>query len=139
MKIYSVIIFILTAVNFSGYSQEVPDSVMFRSLLPKEFHLQLIKEDTALLIDVREFFEYRGKRLSGAINMPSSGNLDLAADTINKETSLFLYCYSGTRSERVARLFYKKGFRKLYSLEGGIMRWRKEKMPVAKGKVKRKA
>jgi rhodanese-related sulfurtransferase len=29
---------------------------------------------------------------------------------------------------------YDQGFRKLYNLEGGIAAWRKEKMPVAKGR-----
>lgn len=132
MKSGTVILFILITCCSTSFSQEIPDPVKFRSLEPYNFHLQYIKDDSALLIDVREFFEYRHSRIIGAVNIPSSGNLELSADTIDKTNPLFFYCYSGTRSERVARLFYDKGFRKLYSLEGGFVRWKKEKMPVEK-------
>ena len=35
-------------------------------------------------------------------------------------------------------MFYDKGFRKVYNLEGGIVAWRKDGMPTVRGKVKRK-
>ncbi len=130
MKIITVIIISLLTFNLSLFSQTIPDSVKFRSLNPNDFHLQLMKENPALLIDVREVFEFRQKRIPGAINIPSSGNIDFAADTINKNCALFFYCTSGYRSSRIAKLFYDKGFRKLYSLEGGITRWKKEGMKV---------
>lgn len=132
MKTTTIIIFTLITCCFSLFSREIPDSIKFRSLEPNEFHLQYLKNDSALLIDVREFFEYRHSRIIGSVNIPSSGNLEISTDTINKTYSLFFYCYSGTRSERVARFFYDKGFRKLYSLEGGFVRWNKEKMQVEK-------
>lgn len=132
MKSCTFIIFTLITCCPPLFSQEIPDSVKFRSLKPYDFHLQYLKDDPALLIDVREYFEYRHSRIIGAVNIPSSGNLEISTDTINKTHSLFFYCYSGTRSERVARFFYDKGFRKLYSLEGGFVKWTKEKMPVEK-------
>jgi rhodanese-related sulfurtransferase len=133
MKNYIFIIFLLIPDNII-FSQEVPDSVKFRSLEPYYFNLQYLKENPALLIDVREFFEYRRSRIKDAVNIPSSGNLEAVSDTINKEKALFFYCYSGTRSKKAARFFYDKGFRKLYSLEGGIVKWQKEKLGVDKSK-----
>ena len=65
------------------------------------------------------------------------GNLDIPADTINKKNDLFFYCTSGFRSKRVAKFFYGKGFTRLYSLDGGIVTWRKEKLPVEKKKLRR--
>ncbi len=139
MKSITVTIFSLAVCCISLYSQTIPDSVKFRSLEPYDFHLQYLKEDKALLIDVREGFEFKGKRIPGALNIPSSGNLNFAADTISKDFALFFYCTTGYRSSRVARFFYDKGFRKLYSLEGGIIRWKKEGMKVEKWrKVKKK-
>lgn len=143
MKTITVIIINLMVCCISLRSQTIPDSVKFRSLEPNEFHLQYLKEHPALLIDVRESFEFRGKRIKGAVNIPSSGNPGLAADTINKECALFFYCTSGYRSTRVAKSFYDRGFRELYSLEGGLGRWKKEGMKVekrrkdGKNKVKR--
>jgi len=114
---------------------QTPDSLKYISLRPGEFQATYLKNSQAILIDVREFFEYRKSRLKNALNIPSSGNLELAADTLDKECVLFFYCTSGFRSKRVAKFFYDKGFHKLYSLEGGIKAWKKEGMAVEKKRV----
>ena len=90
------------------------------------------------MIDVREFFEYRGRRIRDAVNIPSSGNLEFSADTIDKNCALFLYCTTDYRSIRVARFFYDHGFRKVYSLEGGIVAWRKDGFPLEKKRLRRR-
>jgi thioredoxin 1 len=117
---------------------QVPDSVKFRSVPPYYFHLNYLKEDPAILIDVREFFEYRHSRIKDAVNIPSSGNLEFSADTIDKNCALFLYCTTDFRSIRVARYFYDQGFRKIYSLEGGIVAWRKDNFPVERKRIRRR-
>ena len=116
---------------------QVADSLKYISLEPYDFHLQYLKTDSSILIDVREPFEFRRNRIRGSVNIPASGNLDKVADTLNKETPLFIYCTSGFRSSNAAVKLYDKGFRKLYNLEGGIVAWRKEGMPVVKGKERR--
>jgi rhodanese-related sulfurtransferase len=108
------------------------DSLMFRSLDPYDFHLQYLKEDPSILIDVREPFEFKSKRIKGAINIPASGNLEAAADTLDRNNAIFLYCTSGFRSDKAARSLYEKGFQKLYSLKGGIIQWQREGMKVEK-------
>ena len=115
---------------------QVPDSLKYVSLRPIEFQQAYNREEKALLVDVREFFEYRKSRLKNAVNIPSSGKLARAADTLNREVPLFLYCTSGLRSKRVAKFFYDKGFLKPYSLDGGIKGWKKEGMPVEKKRIR---
>jgi rhodanese-related sulfurtransferase len=132
---FHILVFLL--VISDTMSGQDNDSAKFKSLPPYDFHMAYLREDKALLIDVREFFEYRKSRITDAINIPSSGNLDFAADTLNKQCALFLYCTSGFRSKRVAGFFYGKGFSKLYSLDGGIVAWRKESMPVVKKRIKK--
>jgi rhodanese-related sulfurtransferase len=132
-KSYITIVFLLLCNILPG---QVPDSLKYISLDPREFQEAYTKDDSALLIDVREFFEYKKSRLKNSLNLPSSGNLELAADTLNKGSHLFLYCTSGFRSKRVAKLFYDKGFLRLYSLDGGINEWKKEKMPVDKKRLR---
>jgi rhodanese-related sulfurtransferase len=129
---------ILLFAVLSRVSGQVPDSLKFKSLDPYYFHLNYLKEEKALLIDVREFFEYRKSRINGAVNIPSSGNIEIAADTIDKELHLFFYCTSGFRSKRVAIKFYDYGFRNLYNLEGGIAGWRKEGMAVSRKRIRRR-
>ena len=118
-------------------SSQTPDSTKYCSLKPSEFQKMYLSEKHALLFDVREPFEIKKGMIRGAVNVPSTGGINTAADTISKETSLFLYCVSGVRSRRIAIAFYNKGFRKLYSLEGGIVAWKKDGFPVVKGKKKK--
>jgi rhodanese-related sulfurtransferase len=132
-------ILILLLISFISLRGQVPDSMKFRSLGPYDFHLQYLKDDSALLIDVREYFEIRKSRIKEAFYLPSSEGYDIASDTIDKRCSLFFYCYSGGRSKKAALYFYDKGFRKLYSLEGGIVAWKKDGFPVVKGKKKKRA
>lgn len=137
MKTFPVIILYLL-IFCSLITGQVPDSLKLRSLLLNDFYLTYLKEDKAVLIDVREFFEFRKVRLKHAVNIPSSGKLGFAADTIDKQCALFLYCTSGYRSKRVALFFHDKGFSKLYSLDGGIMRWKKEGFPVVRKRIKKR-
>ena len=114
----------------------VPDSLKYKSLPPADFLTAYQKSVKRMMIDVREFFEYKKSRLKDAINIPSMGNLDIPIDTIDKNYDLFFYCTSGFRSKRVAKIFSDKGFTKCYSLDGGISAWRKEKLPVEKKRLR---
>ena len=124
MKTYSFII--LFTLSLCSFKRAGSDSLKFKSLPPAEFLAAYQKSQKAVMIDVREFFEYRKSRIKDAINIPSSGNLEVSADTLDKDSNLFLYCTSGFRSKRVAKFFSEEGFTKVYSLDGGIMAWRKE-------------
>jgi len=66
-----------------------PDSLKFKSVQPAEFRAAYEHSEKALLIDVREFFEYKKSRLTGAINIPSSGNLSAASDTLDRNMDYF--------------------------------------------------
>lgn len=135
--IYGLISLLIT--SFLPLAGQVPDSVKYESLDPYYFHLEYLKQDPALLLDVRMPFEFRGRRLKDAINIPSSRELNFMADTLDRDHYLFLYCTDDFRSRRAAEMLYDLGFRKLYNLEGGIVAWKREGMPVVKGRNKRKA
>jgi len=132
MRIWAAVIFLL--IKLLSAEGQVPDTSKYISLDPYYFHLQYLKEDSAILIDVRNTFEYRGKIIRDAINIPSPKEMKNLTDTITKDHALFLYCTTDYRSRRAAVELYDQGFRKLYNLEGGIVAWRKEKMPVVKGR-----
>lgn len=91
-----------------------------------------------VLADVREFFEYKKSRIPGAVNIPSSGNIEASADTIDKAAHIFLYCTTGFRSRKVADKLIRQGFIHVYSMDGGISDWKKEGFPVERKKVRRR-
>ena len=135
MKQLFVILLLLLMLSDISAGQ-VPDSLKYKSLQPSEFLAAYNKSERKILIDVREFFEYKKSRLKDAVNIASMGNLDVPIDTIDKNNDLFFYCTSGFRSKRVAKYFYDKGFSRCYSLDGGIVAWRKEKLPVEKKRLR---
>jgi rhodanese-related sulfurtransferase len=132
-SIFVIILFLLLSTG--SLNSQIPDSLRYKSLEPYDFHLQYLRIDSSLLLDVREFFEFKKSRIRDAINIPSSGNIEVAADTLDKNYALFLYCSTGYRSKRAAILLSEKGFKRLYNLEGGIVAWKKDGMPVDKGRI----
>lgn len=132
-KLYLLIVLLLFAC-FPIQGQTTP---YYTALEPYLFELQSLTTDSSLLIDVREPFEYYRKHIPNAINIPS-GTILSFTDTINKNSSLFLYCKTGGRASRIARELYGKGFDKIYILEGGIAFWQKEGYKTEKRKQKTK-
>lgn len=132
MRIRAAVMLLL--LNLFPAVGQVADTLKYISLDPYYFHLQYLKEDSAILIDVRNTFEYRGKIIRDAINVSYPGEIRNLSDTISKNHALFLYCTTDYRSRRAAEELYDQGFRKLYNLEGGIVAWKKEEMPVVKGR-----
>ncbi len=135
MKIYILILLLFLPQCITG---QEPDTAAYEVLDPYYFHLNFLIAEPSLLLDVREPFEYRRRRLADAINIPASGNIDNAADTIDTGTILFLYCTTEYRSSRAATRLYQKGFKEIYILQGGITYWREEGYPTERGRPKRK-
>lgn len=92
-----------------------------RTLKADDFQKELGKG--ALLIDVREPYEFQTGGIPGAKNIPLS-QLGKRLDDIPKESSIMLYCQSGMRSKNAARILSKNGYTNLAHLQGGIVAWR---------------
>jgi rhodanese-related sulfurtransferase len=136
MKRSSIILF-LFLIFFTLAKGQDKDTVKYILLEPYDFHLTYLKEDKAILIDVREAFEYKGKRIKDAVNIPSASDLEMVTDTLDKESALFVYCSTGYRSKNAAEKLCAKGFLKVFILEGGIVAWKKDGFPVVRRDRKR--
>jgi rhodanese-related sulfurtransferase len=113
------------------------DSVKYVNLPPGEFQRLYQSEPNGFFADIRESFEYKKSRIKGFINMPSSGNIGLVTDTMDKNRPIFLYCTTNTRGRRVAAKFTDRGFTQVYCLDGGIKAWEKEGYPIDKKRIRR--
>ena len=84
---------------------------------------QGVKEYTAtpgaVLLDVRTFEEYRGGHIPGSRNVPLQTIDKVASVAENKDTVLFVYCYSGARSRQAAGLLQRMGYTNVNNI-GGI-------------------
>src|SRR5712692_7686738 len=86
---------------------------------------QLAKMSEAMLIDVREPYEWNQGHLEGARHIPL-GQLEHNLDSIPKERDVVLYCRSGARSARGLEMMRTAGFRRARHLKGGYLAWMRE-------------
>lgn len=86
---------------------------------------QKTKNKGVLLYDVRTSYEFKQGTIKNAINVDffSRKSFLLAFQDIDKNTPIYLFCRSGNRSNKAARLLVKQGFTKVYDLKGGYMAW----------------
>lgn len=78
-----------------------------------------------LLIDVRSKEEYAEGHIKGSINIPSEKLPHIEKQAPHKDTPLFLYCRTGARSARAAKILKSAGYQNTMDI-GGMIHWRGE-------------
>lgn len=79
---------------------------------------KMVAKGGAVLVDVRESYEYNDCRIPGSINVQASV-LSKSAAGIDDKKPVIVYCASGRRSMKACLMLEQQGF-KAYSLNGGI-------------------
>lgn len=103
------------------------------SLPATEFSEKLSKTKDAQLIDVRTSGEFQNGHLKNAMNIDWKAD-DFAdkAATLDKDKPVFVYCMSGPRSSAAAEKLQEMGFKNVYEMQGGMMKWRNANLPEIK-------
>ena len=93
-----------------------------------------LKDEGALMVDVRESGEYASLRIPGSANVALS-RLELIELPLGREQSVVFFCASGGRTNvHAARLAAKAAAAvEAYVLEGGIGAWGRAGLPVESG------
>lgn len=93
-----------------------------------------MKSQGALLLDVREPGEYASGHAPGSVLIPV-GQLDKRLKEIQnyQNKPVAVICRSGRRSAVAAEILRKAGFTDARNVEGGMMAWEKDGLPVARG------
>jgi rhodanese-related sulfurtransferase len=129
MKLLSTVVFIVISLSLSA---QPTDTVQFTSVGPEDFLTLIRFEEKAVIIDVRMPFEFRKERIENSVNIPMSKTEKRISDVAGIESVILLYCTTDYRSIRIASRYYDLGYRKIYSLEGGIEAWKRKGLPVIK-------
>ena len=85
---------------------------------------EMMDAGNVLILDVREQDEYDAGHIPGAVLLPV-GSIDeeSAAGVIpEKDTTLLVYCRSGSRSKQAAKALAGLGYTPVYEM-GGILTW----------------
>jgi len=88
----------------------------------------LVREDGAQLVDVREPFEHEAGRIAGDVHIELE-RLTLEAGSIDRARPVVFYCRSGSRSALAAQAFGASGY-SAHNLTGGLKAWVKDGLPI---------
>ncbi len=98
---------VLGALTVFGYARMFLSgrgSVKLKEILPK-----------AVVVDVRTNAEYKEGHYSGAINLPVEKIAKSSRKLGNTDKPIILYCASGSRAGKAARILRRQGFQQVYN------------------------
>ena len=89
---------------------------------------EAVAEGKAIVVDVREDYEWEAGRIEGAEHIELE-HLASRSDDLPKDTTLIFQCRLGSRSAMAAQAFRGAGF-DAWSMAGGLQRWHDEGRPL---------
>ena len=128
---------LLSAVILCGFlflALPATDIVPFSDITPAQA-AALIKAKAAdplfAILDVRTAREFAENRIKGAKNVDvKAPDFKDNIVKLDKNGTYLLYCRGGVRSVSAMKLMKEWGFKEVYNLAGGLLRWQKEKLPL---------
>lgn len=124
---------ILSILFFAAFSLNVAAQETGIKLLPAKAYAQALHSaDQKQIIDVRTPEEFQSGHIAAAKNI-NLYDQDFKAqlEKLNKQEPVFVYCKVGGRSAKAAKTLHDMGFTSIYDLDGGMMSWESNKLPVA--------
>lgn len=103
-----------------------------KKLLSAEaFNEKINKDSKGIILDVRTDEEFNEGHLKNAILINFlNDNFEEKINQLEKNKTIYLYCRSGNRSAKAAEILIKNGFQNIYELDGGIMAWENNRLPL---------
>lgn len=101
------------------------------TLSADDFAVKLDQTNNAIVLDVRTPQEFAEGFLDHAINVDyNDAGFQSKIDSMDKSKAYFVYCLSGGRSSSAANYMRSHGFKQVYDMKGGLLAWKKNKLPL---------
>ena len=95
----------------------------------------LQRKGKSLIMDVNKSEHFAASHIPNALNFPLE---DLSTDDKNlmkhKDSTVIVCCQTGSRSNKAAKQLIEYGFTKVHILNGGLVSWAKENLPLTSEK-----
>jgi len=112
----------------------IEDSNPVQNLPPLAFQQEIKKLSNSKIqiLDVRSLPEFQEGALPNALqaNWQNKTEFEERTAFLQKNQPTFVYCLSGVRSAQAAKWLQSKGFTKIYQLDGGLINWKKQGLPL---------
>jgi thioredoxin len=121
MKLRSVFILFI---SFTVLACNGQSSKNIQTIAPEAFAKKIDDTPKAQILDVRTPEEFLSEHIDNAINVNWLGNNFVSdAEKLDKSKPVFVYCKSGGRSAKASAKLAELGFKNIYNLDGGMMKW----------------
>jgi thioredoxin len=121
MKTKILLLLLVTTLLTSCQGQT---SKSLQTLDTKTYSEKIKSTENPQLIDVRTPEEYASEHIDFAKNINWNGdNFVAQVEKLDKTKPVFVYCKVGGRSSQAANKLSELGFKEIYNLDGGIMKW----------------
>jgi rhodanese-related sulfurtransferase len=88
-----------------------------------------IRDDAAVLIDVREQWENDEMRIPGGLLIPLP-EVPSRIEEIPEGRDVYVYCRLGSRSAKAVEFLREQGRSRAFNVAGGIDAWKEAGLPV---------
>lgn len=111
-----------------GITDETFDVQNRGDYLSAEKFNELTGNPETVVVDMRNYYEYEVGHFENAIEVPSDTfreQLPMAAEMLEdkKNSPVVMYCTGGIRCEKASAYLKHQGFKKVFHLEGGIIKY----------------
>lgn len=121
MKFSSTFLLIIFVAFLSCNAQTSKNS---KTLDAKVFSEKISATPNPQILDVRTLEEFLADHIDNAVNIDWLGDSFVAGtEILDKTKPVFVYCKSGARSQSAAQKLEELGFKTIYQLQGGILKW----------------
>ena len=115
----------------AGLPEDMPPDGKNFHLSPEEWNRVLKEETDFVMIDTRNWYEYKIGTFKGALNPNIEKFTDfpqyIEQQGISKEQKMLIFCTGGIRCEKGILELQKQGYNNVYQLEGGIINYIQQK------------
>ncbi|NQW36847.1 MAG: rhodanese-like domain-containing protein [Flavobacteriales bacterium] len=131
MKYFKLLIISVFFLSVSAVSFAQSDSAV-KNIEPEVLNT-VLNNATVQLVDVRTPNEFKSGHIDKALNINYyDQDFSVQIGKLDKSKAIYVYCRSGVRSKYASDILKKLGFKEIYNLNGGILSWNTQNLPLKK-------
>ncbi len=111
------------------------EALSLELISPKGAQALASRDPKVKLLDVRSALEFEEFHIADSLNVPIDMLASKLKDLSQTDETYIVLCRTGSRSAMAADMLIQSGIRSVKMMQGGIVSWQKEKLPVIKGEA----
>ncbi|MFA6079481.1 MAG: MBL fold metallo-hydrolase [Candidatus Omnitrophota bacterium] len=109
------------------------DAVLLEMIPPEKAAALAAGDANTKFLDVRSAMEFNEAHIKDAVNVPIDMLMGRIGELSKAGQSYVVLCRTGNRSPMAADMLIQSGIHSVKVMDGGMVEWQKQKLPVIKG------